>query len=64
MDNNKLEIRMTQLLQYYTEEAKENLKMNRIMLNIKQNEKLKDLLFYAKEKSSWYKDKLKNIDKR
>ena len=62
MDNNKLEIRTTQLLQYYTEEAKENLKMNRIMLNIKQNEKLKDLLFYAKEKSSWYKDKLKNID--
>lgn len=51
-----------ELLKRLTRESRASLQMNRIMLNIYQTDRLRKILFYAKSKSKWYKEKLKNIE--
>ena len=47
-----------ELLKRFTRESRASLRMNRIMLNIYQTDR-PEILFYAKSKSNWYKEKLK-----
>ena len=51
-----------ELLKRFTRESRASLRMNRIMLNIYQTDRLREILFYAKSKSKWYKEKLKNVE--
>ncbi len=58
-ENKKLE---QEMLDRYTRESRASFRMNKIMLNIYQTEKLREILFYAKTKSRWYREKLKNVE--
>ena len=51
-----------ELLDRFTRESRASFRMNRIMLNIYQTERLREILFFAKSKSKWYKEKLRNVE--
>ena len=51
-----------ELLEQLTRESRTSLRMNKIMLNIYQTDRLREILFFAKSKSRWYKEKLKNVE--
>ncbi|MCB4398421.1 hypothetical protein [Synechococcus sp. MU1625] len=51
-----------EVLEQLTRESRASLRMNKIMLNIYQTERLREILFFAKSKSRWYGEKLKNVE--